>query len=102
MKYAFRCKFCGHLETSAQAAESPHPVACAVCGHGVSFHPVTGIRKIDKDNWDILAGMKTPELQKIGLTPADVEVHVIWPGKQNSAKRIAVEANERIGAKDHG
>lgn len=33
-KYAFRCKSCGRLETSEQAAELEHPAACRVCGGG--------------------------------------------------------------------
>lgn len=98
--FAFRCKTCGHLETSDQAAESPHPVSCAVCGAGVSFHTVTGIRTINKDNWQHLAKLTSVELGALQLRPWEIEAHVPWPKKENTAKQVSVEAHEYLGQKD--
>lgn len=101
MKYAFRCRHCGHLETSIQAAESLHPNACAVCGHGVCFHPTTGVRTINKENWDILAELRPAELGKFGLKPSDVEVHIQWKStKRGESKNISVTSADSFGNKD--
>ena len=104
--YAFRCKHCGHLHTSNDAAEAPHPHACKVCGAGVTFgnqHSVLAREIIDPkltqkqrtemvkkfsqtatnktvqpDNWEVLADATDERLKELGLTKADVEKHTPW------------------------
>ena len=78
-----------------------HPHSCAVCGHGVSFHPITGIRTINRDNWDILAELRPAELGKFGLTKADVVVHVPWPSTIRETKIVHVTADETLGVKSY-
>ena len=58
--YAFKCANCGALEEPQAAGENATPTACHVCGHGVSYDPVTGIRQLHPDNWIVLADM-TPD-----------------------------------------
>lgn len=54
-EFAFKCRFCGHLETADAAAERATPAACRFCGHGVAFDPLTGIKSFVDDNWIVLA-----------------------------------------------
>lgn len=80
MKVAFRCKNCGHLEESAQAGEREYPAACRVCGHGVSFDPLTGVKTYeDAANWLVLADASDAELDKVfkhhGIDKGDIVKH---------------------------
>jgi hypothetical protein len=112
MLYAFRCKNCGRLHTSDDAAEAEHPHACTVCGGGVVFNEkiqqlsreladpkltlerrlaiATEIaaaakavtKTIQPDNWDILHTMNPEQLKLHGLEPHHVEKHTPWPASQ--------------------
>ncbi len=97
LKYSFRCRECGRLETSEQVCEADHPHACRVCGGGVSFNPRTGIKTLNKDNWDVLADMTDAALSKIGLTRNDVEKHTPLPATNSGPpKNISVHAADGI------
>ena len=79
MANAFRCKNCGNLQTSANAGERNFPAACVVCGYGVSFDPITGIKTHHDDNWDVLADMSDDDLKKYTIDKADIETHTPAP-----------------------
>lgn len=78
-KYAFKCRFCGNLEDAGNAGSLDRPAACRICGHGVAFDPVTGIKSLDPDNWIVLADLKGDELQDVlsfhGIKPRHIERH---------------------------
>lgn len=61
MAYAFRCKTCRRLVTSADAGELETPTACPSCGSGVSYDPKTGLRTFNPDNWEKLAELPEKE-----------------------------------------
>lgn len=66
--YAFRCRNCNLLVAAGAAGEEHSerldehghlvPAACPLCGHGVRFDPVTGIKAYDPDNWIVLADLE--------------------------------------------
>lgn len=78
-KYAFKCRWCGNLEDAGNAGSLDRPAACRICGHGVAFDPVTGIKSLDPDNWIVLADLKGDELQDVlsfhGIKPRHIERH---------------------------
>jgi hypothetical protein len=86
MKYAFRCRNCGRLDTSEHAAEAMHPRACCVCGQG-------------KD-WDYLWKLSAGELSEFSLTKEDVKEHVPWHPGPSSNKNIQVSAEDGIKSKN--
>lgn len=63
--FAFRCVNCGHLEEAGQAGELPFPAACRYCSHGVHFDPLTGVKELEPENWEILAELPATHLKKI-------------------------------------
>ncbi len=98
---AFRCKNCGYLEDSDNAAEAPHPHACRVCGEGVSFHPKTGLKTINPDNWEVLADATPERLTELGLTPEQVERHTPRKaGTPYQPKHTSVSATDGINTAD--
>lgn len=102
IKHSFRCKSCGKLHTSDDAAEAEHPHACRVCGSGVSFDPRTGIKKLHPDNWEVLSEVDEGRLSELGLAPEHVKTHTKWEqGSKdpNPPKHVKVEANESTGTK---
>lgn len=107
--YSFRCKTCGRLATSDDAASAPHPHACCVCGSGVVFKHhdlldelikqahgsqrfselVQELRQCDPatkrlvaDNWEVLADCTPERLKELDLTPERVKHHTPWPKGQ--------------------
>jgi len=60
MLYAFRCRSCGRLHTSADAGEATTPAACRVCGG---------------HDWEVLADVGPERLKDLGLSENDVEAH---------------------------
>lgn len=101
LKAAFRCKNCGRLHTSDDAAESQHPHSCRVCGAGVSFNP-QGIKTIDSSNWERLAELPVEHLENLGINPEHVEDHKPWePGSPpRDSRHIQVGAEDGLGTKD--
>ena len=97
---AFRCKECGHLETSGQAGECAHPASCVVCCAGTSFHPKTGIKTLNPDNWEVLANCTPARLAELGLAPDKVAKHT--PAKATNPGRtsqhVQVTANEGMSS----
>jgi len=73
VKYAFRCKGCGHLQGPDNAGDNSVPAACVCCGKGVVWGQGTWAH--DPNNWQILATMKPEELAEFGLKPENVVVH---------------------------
>lgn len=115
MKYAFRCKNCGHLHHADHAGLNDLPHSCCVCGKGVEtgFDPkafAERLRKpmtdqerlalaeelsntvqkkqLDPNNWEVLATCDEPKLAKYGLKPHDVEAH----SPKSFALKIAKDA----------
>ena len=103
-KVAFRCKNCGRLHTSDSASEALHPHACEVCGCGVSFHPRTGVKTIDPDNWEHLHEATHERLAELGITHEHVETHTPWKSdrteKEAFPKHIQVNTEDGPGTKD--
>jgi hypothetical protein len=106
MAYAFRCKNCKRLETSAYAGVRDLPARCSVCGAGVSFTP-DGIKTYDDSNWEVLADLPEDELAAVldyhKLDPSEIEVHV--PAVEDGAvDRVPVSlhavASEGVGTED--
>lgn len=98
---AFRCKTCGFLEVSDHAAENATPHACRVCGEGVAYHPKTGKRTVDADNWEVLADASPERLAELGLTPGQVERHERWPtGSNRPIGDVDVSAADGAGTAD--
>jgi hypothetical protein len=94
-KFAFRCKNCGRLHTSEAAAEALHPHACCVCGSGVSFHPQTGIKTVDPENWEVLADCAPERLAELGLIPEQVLRHAPWKsGEKREAQHVTVAVED--------
>lgn len=87
MTPTFRCRACGHLDAADHAGECAHPHACRVCGAGVSFDPKTGAKKIDPENWEILADATPERLEELGV--AEVARH---EGKPPVASGRVVDA----------
>jgi hypothetical protein len=103
MKYAFRCKNCGRLETSDQAAECSHPHACRVCGDGIRYDSRTGKKTpMLGDNWEVLADASPGRLAEIGLSPDQVEKHKHWPKKSpgREPQQLSLTANESTASAD--
>lgn len=95
MKHAFRCRNCGTLETSGNAGERPTPAACRICGFGVSFDPLTGLKNHHEDNWQVLAELSATELEKLGLTADDIEAHVpAAPGDPDHEPQVVERSAE--------
>lgn len=96
---AFRCKNCGHLEPCSSAGDCPCPAACQCCGYGISFTP-RGIKKMDPDNWEILADCDEARLKELGLTKDQVAKHN--PPKQGAVnpnpQNLERTASEAVGA----
>lgn len=94
-KYAFRCRNCGHLEEAGQAGERSVPAACRVCGHGVAFDPVTGIKTYDEDNWLVLADASDAELNKVykhhGISKSDIAKHKPAPSADPDRVPVSIE-----------
>ena len=85
---------------AATAGECNHPYACSVCNHGVSFHPVTGVRTVHSNNWDILNDMNEQQLKAFGLTRAHVMKHVPTKSENRIPQNLMIHANEAIGSMD--
>ena len=100
--FAFRCRTCGLIETSANAGERTHPAACPVCGAGVSFDPRTGIKEYDTANWQPLADASDDELAAWGLTRDQVIAHVPATPAEPDHQPQAIDrsATETLGAED--
>ena len=106
MKYAFQCKNCGHLEPAGVAGEREKPRACSICGAGIK-HTVNEAgtqhsQVEDPDNWIVLADATDKELKALGLAAKDIEVHKPVKATESGrkAKRVAVTAQENVGAED--
>lgn len=84
--YAFRCKNCGRLEHGDNAGENVVPHSCTVCGHGVSFHPQTGIKNFHLENWEILHECHANRLQELGLKTEQVYKHEPFELDSNNVK----------------
>lgn len=81
-EFAFKCRFCGTLETSDHAAEQPTPAACRNCGHGVLFDSITGLKSYDRANWIVLADddEAAAYVREHQIDSNDLIVrHVQWP-----------------------
>lgn len=99
--HAFRCKNCGRLHTSDDAAEASHPHACQVCGAGVSFDPRTGAKKVEESNWERLAAATPERLEELGLTAERVEAHTPWPkGESRTPRQVEAGAADGPGTGD--
>ena len=94
--HAFRCKTCGHFETSAQACEEFTPHACSVCSSGVSFNPKTGKKIINAENWEVLADCSPERLAELGLD-GQVETHLPSAKAVNVPKAISLENDNTLG-----
>jgi len=82
MKFAFRCRNCGHLHTADHAGDNDVPHACCVCGKGVKYD---GFRKTyQPENWEVLSEASTGRK--------------FVPSK--SARVISVTASDGSSAKD--
>jgi hypothetical protein len=102
VKHSFRCKACGKLHTSDDAAEAEHPHACRVCGEGVSFNPKTGVKTLNPNNWEVLSEVDEGRLNELGLAPEHVKAHTKWEqGSKdpNPPRHVKVEANESTRTK---
>lgn len=64
-KFAFRCRNCGALEPPEAAGERELPGACHICGHGVRFDPLTGVKSYDATNWDVLTELPPAERDRL-------------------------------------
>jgi transcription elongation factor Elf1 len=109
MAFAFRCKTCGRLASSADAGERETPASCAICGAGVSFDPKTGIKAYDPDNWEKLADLHADEkktLAKDHDVPVEelIEEHTPAEPPEGTPDReptsISRETNESLGQED--
>jgi hypothetical protein len=80
-KVAFRCKNCGFLESPGNAGESDVPHACRACGHGVRFDPITGVKSLDVENWEVLAEASASRLDELGIEKSDVVKHKPTPAE---------------------
>lgn len=105
-KFAFKCRHCGHLESSGQAGERDFPASCRYCGHGVKFDPTTGIKSYDNEaNWIVLGDLEGTELEDVlifhGIAKSQVEKHTAAPSTSNrEPQNISREAEENLGAED--
>ena len=101
-KYAFRCKNCGRLHTSDDAAEASHPHCCKVCSSGIVFDK-HGIKTQDNSIWEILSDCTSDRLQELGLSQSDVEKHKKW-SKVESSKRdpinVSISIEDNTNSKD--
>ena len=105
VKYAFRCRSCGHLEEAGQAGERRVPAACRYCGAGVTFDSRTGAKTYDEDNWIVLAELADKELQPIlefhAIARADVVRHRPKPATASrEPQSIDRSVADGIGAAD--
>lgn len=100
-KLAFRCKKCGRVHTSDDAAEAKHPHACQVCGAGVTFLP-NGTKVFDPDNWESLADLTSERLAELGLHSSNIEHHKPWPAQSTNRppRNIEVSASDSTGTRD--
>lgn len=107
MKYAFRCRACGNLQSAEHAGRSSVPHACSSCGSGVGFGPdnqkleeiiaansggrsgdlvaalrtalANPVKNLHADNWEVLAEATADRLDELGLTEEQVERHTPVP-----------------------
>jgi hypothetical protein len=95
-KPAFRCRKCSHLEAAGHAGEEILPHACSVCGSGVTFNPA-GIKKLQADNWEVLAEATPERLAELGLTLEGVEKHVpLARGESREPKAVCAFAQDSL------
>ena len=108
IEYAFKCAYCGSLEEAQVAGENATPTACHICGRGVSYDPVTGIRQLHPENWIVLADLEGEDLAALHeFHKFDPELHSIvrWDplpaaDPDRTPVTIAVEASETVGGED--
>ena len=108
IEYAFKCRNCGALEEPQIAGENEVPTACHICGRGVSYDPVTGIRQMHPENWIILADLEGEDLAALHeFHKFDPALHTIvrWtPLPAADPDRVpvslALNATEGVGAED--
>lgn len=107
-KFSFKCKNCGHLESSGYAGERALPAACSICNRGVSFDPVTGVKQYHDDNWIVLADLDGDGLDEVinfhGITKSQIEKHTPAPSTVPVGREpqvIYVEATDTLGAEDN-
>lgn len=104
-KFAFLCNYCGALEPAGSAGDRHLPAACHVCGHGVAFDPLTGVKSYDDDNWTVLAEMPDDKLAKV-LKARDLTGNDIGkrknkaPNDPASAKHVARGVAENPAIED--
>ena len=99
-KVAFRCKACGRLHTSDDAAEAAHPYCCRVCSAGVTFSPA-GVKTISSENWEVLADAFAERLCEMGLSHEDICRHQPWEkGSGKAVGMVNVSAADAPGTKD--
>jgi len=97
--FAFRCKTCGHFETSGNAGEREFPAACTTCGSGVSFDPATGIKQYaDAENWEVLNDLTATQKKSIDVpivahTPTE-------PTADREPQNIDRTTEDSLGAED--
>jgi hypothetical protein len=127
MKYAFRCKNCGHLHHAEHAGDDAVPHACCVCGkgvtHGIDFRAVaeklrkpglsdkersqladqlasTSLEKtFQPENWQCLCDFSEDQLRECGLCMDDVVTHHATHSMKSS-KSVSVVAGSGIGIKN--
>lgn len=95
--FAFRCKSCGRLERAAHAGENALPVACSVCGAGVSFTP-RGAKTFDKDNWEVLADAALERIAELGLAPEQIHRHAGNVDEPPTGTSISVSAGDVVAS----
>ncbi len=106
MRYAFRCKNCGCLETAAQAGESSHPHACRVCGKGVTHtvDPRSGAitKTFQPENWEALCECTPEQLEQIGISADQVDKHEPWAAASaiRAGKTIERTAGDTLQTRD--
>lgn len=106
-KYAFRCKNCGRLETSGNAGELSAPAACPVCGYGVSYDPIRGLKSYHPENWEVLADLAPKEQKALaedhGVAVDElIEIHVPAEPVPTDREPMEIErsATEGLGQAD--
>jgi DNA-directed RNA polymerase subunit RPC12/RpoP len=108
MAFAFRCKNCGRLVSSADAGERDTPIACPSCGYGVRFDPRSGVKTYEPENWEVLKDLPAKDRKALaddhGVDEAElIEEHVPAPAMEHDREPMDItrEVSESMTSEDN-